>query len=112
MGFEAKLEDPAQEARAQAIFRQLRCMVCAGESIHDSNADLARDLRKLVRERVQAGETDEAVVAYIVSRYGDSILMKPPVKHSTYLLWFGPVTFVLLGILALVAVLRKENVEE
>lgn len=101
VGLEKKLQDPVQESRAQAIFQQLRCMVCAGESIHDSNADLAKDLRQLVRDRIQAGDTDESVIAYIVDRYGDSILMKPPLKQSTLLLWVGPVIFLLIGVVVL-----------
>lgn len=95
---ETKLENPIEEARAQAIFKQLRCMVCAGESIHDSNADLAKDLRQLVRERIRSGESDEAVITYLTSRYGESILMEPPVNYSTYFLWFGPVVFLIVGV--------------
>lgn len=105
-GIETKLLDPAEEARAQTLFKELRCMVCAGESIHDSNADLAKDLRQLVRKRIESGDTDAAVLAYIASRYGDTILMKPPVTHSTYLLWFGPLVFLVIGVMVL-AINRK-----
>lgn len=104
IGLEEKLHDPAQEARAQVIFKQLRCMVCTGESIHDSNADLAQDLRKLVRERIDSGESNEAIISYIVSRYGESILMEPPVKTSTYALWFSPLIFLLIGGVALISI--------
>ena len=84
------LADPALEARAREIGRELRCLVCQNQSIDDSDADLARDLRVLVRERLQAGDSDRQVVDYVVSRYGDFVLLRPPVKPATYALWFGP----------------------
>jgi cytochrome c-type biogenesis protein CcmH len=91
------LADPALEARAREISRDLRCLVCQNESIDDSNADLARDLRLLVRERLMAGDSDQQVMAYIAARYGDFVLLDPPVKPKTWALWFGP------GLLLLVA---------
>ena len=91
------LADPALEARAREIGRDLRCLVCQNESIEDSNADLARDLRLLVRERLVAGDSDEEVIAYISARYGDFVLLDPPVKPKTWALWFGP------GLLLIVA---------
>jgi len=91
------LADPALEARARDISRDLRCLVCQNESIDDSNADLARDLRLLVRERLMAGDSDEQVMAYVAARYGDFVLLDPPVKPETWALWFGP------GLLLLVA---------
>lgn len=97
---EEKLPTPAQENRAQELFKEIRCVVCAGESIHDSRADLARDLRRLVRERIATGDSDEAVLNYIEARYGEHIRMTPPFHGSTYMLWLGPV--ILLGIGALV----------
>lgn len=84
------LADPAIEARARSISKGLRCLVCQNESIDESNAELARDLRVLVRERLQAGDSDEVVTAYIVSRYGDFVLLDPPFKAATYALWLGP----------------------
>lgn len=84
------LADPALEARARALSRELRCLVCQNESIDDSNAELARDLRLLVRRRLTAGDSDAAVIAYIHDRYGDFVLMRPPVTDRTALLWFGP----------------------
>lgn len=104
---DAPLPDPAQEARAQAIDEKLRCLVCQNQSIADSEADLAKDIRRLVRERVAAGDTDEAVIAYLVSRYGDFILLKPPVKATTYLLWFGPAGVLLAGGFGLFVYLRR-----
>ena len=91
------LPDPAQEARARALSRELRCLVCQNESIDDSNADLAADLRRLVRQRIAAGDSDDQVKRYLVTRYGEFVLLKPPVEPATYLLWFGPPAVLLLG---------------
>ena len=90
------LPNPQQEARAVALQKELRCVVCQGESLDESGAPLAADLRRLIRARIVAGDSDEAVKHYLIARYGDFILMKPPLATDTYLLWFGP-----LGILAL-----------
>ena len=84
------LSDPAMEKRARAISSELRCLVCQNQSIDDSNAPLAKDLRLLVRERLQAGESDSAVMSYIVARYGDFVLLKPPLNTHTLLLWAAP----------------------
>jgi len=84
------LSNPKLEARARAISKELRCLVCQNESIDDSNADLAHDLRVLVRQRLVAGDSDEQVKQYIVARYGNYVLLKPPFISETYLLWFGP----------------------
>lgn len=84
------LADPALEERAREISKDLRCVVCQNQSIDDSNADIARDLRLLVRERLVAGDTDEQVVAYIVARYGDYVLLDPPFQVNTLALWLGP----------------------
>ena len=92
-----KLSDPKLEARAVALQRSFRCLVCQGESLDESNAQLADDLRRLIRARVQAGESDGQITAFLVSRYGDVILMKPPLEPGTYILWFGPVLILLLG---------------
>ena len=89
------LANPALEARARAIGRELRCLVCQNESIDDSEADLAHDLRLLVRQRLEAGDTDEQVKQYIVARYGTYVLLKPPFVAETYLLWFGPLILLL-----------------
>jgi cytochrome c-type biogenesis protein CcmH len=91
-----KLADSALEARAEELGKGLRCLVCQSESIEESNADLARDLRIIVREHIVAGDSNQQILDYVVSRYGDYVLLRPPFKPSTYLLWFGP-----LGILAL-----------
>lgn len=89
------LPDPALEARARQISAELRCLVCQNQSIDDSNAPLARDLRLLVRERLKTGATDEAVKDFIVQRYGAFVLLKPPFSPETYLLWLAPL--LLLG---------------
>jgi len=92
------LKDPAMEARARAIGKDLRCLVCQNQSIDDSDADLAHDLRVLVRQRLQAGDTDEQTEQYIVNRYGDYVLLKPPFKASTLALWLGPLMFFLCAV--------------
>jgi cytochrome c-type biogenesis protein CcmH len=91
------LTNPKLEARARVIDKQLRCLVCQNESIDDSDADLAHDLRLLVRKRIVAGDTDEQVKQYIVARYGNYVLLKPPFDAETYLLWFGPLVLLLSG---------------
>ncbi len=89
------LANPKLEARARAIGKELRCLVCQNESIDDSDADLAHDLRVLVRQRVAAGDSDEQAKQYIVARYGNYVLLKPPFDAETYLLWFGPLVLLL-----------------
>ncbi|MFC2953371.1 cytochrome c-type biogenesis protein CcmH [Marinicaulis aureus] len=84
------LDDPALEARAEQIDAQLRCVVCQSQSIAESNAPLAKDLRLLVRERLVAGDTNKEVIAYVVERYGDYVLLKPPVQGNTLFLWAFP----------------------
>ena len=105
------LDDPALEARAREISAGLRCLVCQNESIDSSNADLARDLRLLVRERLLAGDTDQEVRDYMIARYGDFVLLKPPVKPETYLLWFGPAVILVLGALGVGTYLRRRAPE-
>jgi len=93
------LKDPALEARAREISKELRCLVCQNQSIDDSGATLARDLRILVRDRLKAGDTDAEAVEFIVERYGDFVLLRPPFKNSTLILWIGPGVIFLLGII-------------
>jgi cytochrome c-type biogenesis protein CcmH len=85
------LADPALEQRARELSKQLRCLVCQNQSIDDSDADLARDLRRLVREQLVAGKSDAEIVDYLRARYGDFVLLSPPVRPATWGLWFGPV---------------------
>jgi cytochrome c-type biogenesis protein CcmH len=96
------LADPALETRARDISRGLRCLVCQNQSIDDSNAELARDLRILVRDRLVAGDSDEAVVSYVVSRYGEFVLLKPPFHAGTYALWLGPAVIFAFGAIAVI----------
>ena len=103
------LADRVLETRARAISKNLRCLVCQNQSIDDSNAPLARDLRIVVRERLVAGDGDADVVAYVVARYGDYVLLKPPLKPATYALWFGPVAIALAGAAAVAAFLRRRR---
>lgn len=91
------LADPALEARAKAMQRELRCVVCQGQSIDESNAPLAADMRRLIREQLQEGKSDDEVKGFFVARYGTFVLMNPPVTTDTLFLWFGPVLLVLLG---------------
>ena len=104
------LEDPELEQRARALSKELRCLVCQNQSIDDSNADLARDLRQLVRERLLAGDTDDEILAFATERYGDFVLLRPPMKPSTWLLWYGPVViFVLAGFAVFFYVRRRRS---
>jgi cytochrome c-type biogenesis protein CcmH len=96
-----QLTDPALEARARALGQQLRCLVCQNESIDDSNADLARDLRTIVRERLTAGDSDQQVLGFVTARYGDYVLLRPPVRAGTLVLWFGPVVLLVTAIIAM-----------
>ena len=91
------LADPALEQRARTLGQELRCLVCQNQSLDDSNADLARDLRVLVRERLTAGDSDAEVLSYVHARYGDFVLLRPPMRAATWPLWFGPVVVIVLG---------------
>ncbi|MDG2320435.1 MAG: cytochrome c-type biogenesis protein CcmH [Rhodospirillaceae bacterium] len=101
------LEDPALEARARVISQDLRCVVCQNETIDESNATLAQDMRRLVRQRINAGDTNEQVVAYMVDRYGDFVLLRPRVTPQTWLLWFGPILILVLGGVVVVRVMKR-----
>jgi cytochrome c-type biogenesis protein CcmH len=101
------LPDPAQEARAEAIGRELRCLVCQNESIEDSGADLARDLRKIVRQQVAAGGSNDQVVSWMVARYGDFVRLKPPFDAQTLLLWGSPLIALAAGGTAVLATRRR-----
>ncbi len=101
------LDDPKLEARARALSKNLRCLVCQNESIDESNADLAKDLRVLLRERLKAGDTDEEAVQYLVDRYGEYVLLKPRFAPHTLVLWIGPFLVLLIGAYALWRARRK-----
>jgi cytochrome c-type biogenesis protein CcmH len=102
------LADPALEARARAVGKELRCPVCQNQSIDDSDADLAHDLRVLVRQRILAGDSDAEAKRYIVDRYGDFVLLNPPLKLETIVLWIGPLGF-LLGAIGLAATFYRRR---
>ncbi len=103
------LNDAKLEARARTLSAELRCMVCQNESIDESHADLARDLRLLVRERLQAGDSDEQIRAFLVQRYGDFILLKPPFKLATWLLWGAPFLVLVAGASAIIFAVRRHR---
>lgn len=100
------LEDPVLEERAKALDAQLRCVVCQSQSISESNAPLAKDMRLLVRERISLGESDEVVIDYLVERYGDYVLLKPPVQENTLFLWAFPVIALAGGVIGAFLFLR------
>lgn len=104
------LADPALEARARTLSAELRCLVCQNQSIDDSDAQLARDLRLLVRDRLTAGDSDPAVLDFVVRRYGEFVLLKPVIAPHTLLLWGGPLLVVIAGIAGLLAA-RRRHVE-
>ena len=101
------LEDKVLEERARVISKELRCLVCQNQSIDDSDAPLARDLRVLVRERLQAGESDEKVIKFVVDRYGDFVLLRPPIKASTLALWISPIAILIVGVILVLTRFRK-----
>lgn len=103
------VDDPALEARVLRIAAELRCLVCQNQTIADSHADLAQDLRRQVRELIQQGKTDAQIIDYMTARYGDFVLYRPPLKNTTALLWFGPALLVVGGVVVLVLVLRRRS---
>jgi cytochrome c-type biogenesis protein CcmH len=103
------LSDPALEARARALSRELRCVVCQNESVDGSPAEVAHDIRRAVRERLVAGDTDRQVLDYMVARYGDYVLLKPPFKTRTLVLWFGTPAVLLLGVIGLWFAARRRS---
>src|SRR6266498_4056632 len=107
-------EDPQIAARMKNLTEQLRCLVCQNETLADSRADLAEDLRKEIREQMKQGKSDQEIIAFLTQRYGDFVLYNPPVKATTYLLWFGPFVLLILGTVVLFRFLkrRREMIQE
>ena len=103
----AMAADPVAEKRLQAISSELRCLVCQNQTIADSNAELAQDLRREVRGMIQAGQSDQQIIDFMVARYGDFVLYRPPLKGITLLLWGGPAVLLIGGLLALRSYLRR-----
>lgn len=102
-------DDPKLEERVMAVSRELRCLVCQNETLADSRADLAVDLRNQIREQMKAGKSDQEVIAFVTARYGDFVLYRPPVRPTTYLLWFGPFILLLAGLIFLFRYVRKRR---
>jgi cytochrome c-type biogenesis protein CcmH len=107
LGPDEVLSDPALEARARSLSKELRCMVCQNQSIDDSDAPLARDLRILVRERLQAGESDQQVINFLVARYGEFVLLRPRFSWHTALLWLAPAAVLLIGACGVLVLARR-----
>ena len=103
------LDDLVLEERAREISKELRCLVCQNQDIDSSNAELAKDLRVLVRERLVDGDTDEQVIAFVVDRYGDFVLLKPPVQSNTMVLWLTPILLLLVGGTMIFFLMRRQN---
>jgi len=103
------LDDPVLEGRARELSQLIRCVVCQNESIDTSNADLARELRLLVRERLSAGDSDPEVLDFLVARYGDFVLLRPRMTPANYLLWFGPAALLLIGLIGVVVYFRRRR---
>lgn len=104
-----RLTDPAQEARARVLFREVRCLVCQNESIDDSQADLAADLRRIVRQEIAQGRSDQEVRAFLVARYGEFVLLKPPFSIGNAALWLAPVGILAAGSGLMIALLRRRR---
>ena len=102
-----QFKDRAQEVRFQNLTKQLRCLVCQNQDLADSDADLAKDLRKQVFEMMQSGKSDDEIKDYLVARYNDFVLYDPPLKPGTWLLWFSPFAFVLIGVFVVARILRS-----
>ena len=107
-----RLPDPVQEARARELFREVRCLVCQNESIDDSNAELAGDLRRLVRDEIKAGKTDNQVRDHLTDRYGEFVLLKPAFSWGNAALWGAPLVVVILGLLLLFRSFRNRSADE
>jgi len=106
-----RLADPAQEARAREIFQQVRCLVCQNESIDDSNAELAQDLRRIVRDQVREGRSDDEIKRFLTDRYGEFVLLRPSFSIGNAALWLGPFLVVVLGVVLLLVRLRNRQPE-
>jgi cytochrome c-type biogenesis protein CcmH len=102
-------EDPVVEQRLTKLSKELRCLQCQNETLADSRAGLAEDLRREIREQIRAGKTDQEIIAFLTQRYGEFILYRPPVKPKTYLLWFGPFVLLLLGLLILFQYVKRRR---
>jgi cytochrome c-type biogenesis protein CcmH len=105
-------EDVQQQQRFQSLLEEIRCLVCQNQSLADSNAELARDLRNEVYRMVDQGESDKEIIDFLVTRYGDFVLYRPPLKNTTLILWFGPFILLLLALVAIYRFVKSTRVEE
>lgn len=103
----ARLDDPELRDRARSLFREMRCVVCQSEPIATSNAEMAADMRQLIRDQLRAGKRDAEIKAYLRRRYGDYVLLNPPVQPTTYVLWYGPAGILILGLIGVAIFLRR-----
>lgn len=103
------LKNPQLEMRARMLSKNIRCLVCQNQSIDDSNASLAKDLRRIVREQLVNGASDNEIFDFLVKRYGDFVLLKPPIKPTTYILWYGPLFLFIIGIFASILFLSRRK---
>ena len=103
------ITNPAQELRARNISKNIRCMVCQNQSIDDSSAPLAKDLRLIIRNKIKEGKKDKEIYKFLTDRYGDFILLKPPLKLNTFILWFLPILFIAIGIIVVFFHNKKSN---
>ncbi|WP_417795220.1 cytochrome c-type biogenesis protein CcmH [Terasakiella pusilla] len=106
------LDDPILEQRAREVSKDLRCVVCQNQSIDDSDSGIAKKMRVLVRDRISQGDSNQEVKDYLVSRYGDFVLLKPPVKAKTLILWFGPAVMVVIGLIGIIFYYRRRAKEK
>lgn len=104
-----EFENKQHEQRYQTLIEEVRCLVCQNQSLADSNADLAQDLRKEIIDMIVSGKSDEQVIEFLVERYGDFVLYRPPLKENTWLLWFGPFMFAFIGLFAAIIIIRKQS---
>lgn len=102
-----ELDNPDQEKRYQELIEELRCVVCQNQSVGDSNAELAQDVRELVRNKIRDGQTDEQITDFMVERYGDFVLYNPPLNSKTYVLWLAPFVLVLIAFIVLMYFIRR-----
>lgn len=105
-----RFDNPEHERRYQTLIKELRCLVCQNQNLADSNADLATDLREKVYQMIQAGSSDDDIVDYMVDRYGDFVLYRPPVNTATILLWAGPFLILCIAVLGVITFIRRRNV--
>lgn len=109
---EPPLSDPAQDARYRALIKEVRCLVCQNQAISDSNAPLAQDLRREIRQMIEAGAGNPEIITFLTDRYGDFVLYRPPFKSTTYLLWAAPALFLLIAAVALVRTVKRRSEQD